>query len=416
MASEGRWESLQSKVLFALTALLPIASLFGNAAADISLVVTILVFAATSHTKLRSFLQSKLLQISVVFWLWILFCSAISTFPSHSFQDSLPWIRFPLYALTLSYLLDKKAGRYLSVFIGAAILGTLIELSFMLYEYSYVRGEVARLHGTFGKLIAGWYLTCFGLIAVFWCFEKLKNGILDHRMRIAAGLFTVVVSYGVIITGEIMSTLFFFGSLFLYVVIRKSYSLKSISVIGLGLVILLGCGALVSLKDPILQERLIHSITTRLPWMPSSDYNLPWTTGVTMAIENPLFGVGPKNFNLYCLHLQQSGSLGAILRVTECQWHPHNLYLQIADETGIFGLILFACLAAYLVRSAYRHSKNNLWKNNIPLVMMMVIFFPIQTYSQAFGQSKNFYLWTLIGFALFLIRQQLDDRDSNESL
>ena len=183
-----------------------------------------------------------------------------------------------------------------------------------------------------------------------------------------------------------------------------------------GLIVLVAGGIIVSVRDPLLQERLIHSITTRLPWMPSSDYNLPWTTGVTMAIENPLFGVGPKNFNLYCLSLKQAGTLEALLGVSECQWHPHNLYLQLADETGLYGLVIFTLIAAYLIRLAYRHSKANRWTSNVPLIVMAVIFFPIQTYSQAFGQSKNFYLWTLIGFALFLIRQQLKERGSDERL
>ena len=408
--------SAADKASLISVSLLPIASLAGNAAADIIMVINIIIFFTVASGTVESYSQSWFLRLSFIFWGWTLFCSAVSAFPAHSFQDSLPWIRFPLYAFSLSHLLDKKTGHNLNAFIGATILGTLIQLSFLFYEYSFVRGDLARLHGTFGKLIAGWYLTCFSLVALLWCFEKFKSSLEDTRARIGIGLFTVAVTYGVVITGEIMSTLFFFGALFLYFAIRKSYSLKSLSAIAVGLLAIIGCGVLISLKDPALQERLVHSITTRLPWMPSSDYNLPWTTGVTMALENPLFGVGPKNFNLYCLSLKQSGTLEALLRVTECQWHPHNLYLQIADETGVFGLIIFLCLAGYLIRAAYQHSASNLWTNNIPLVLMIVIFFPLQTYSQAFGQSKNFYLWTLVGFALFTLRHQLKDRDSNERL
>ena len=404
------------KVSLVTVTLLPIASLAGNAAADIALVVNVVLFLALSGGNFKSFFQSSFLRLAFAFWGWILICSAVSAFRSHSFQDSLPWIRFPLYAFALSHLLGKNSGRNLNYFIGAAMFGTLIELVFMLYEYLFIRGQYARLHGTFGKLIAGWYLTCFSLIAIFWCLEKLRHGIVNRRIAIAICLFTAAVGYGVIISGEIMSTLFFFGSLFLYFVIRNSYSLKTLSLMASGLVAIAVGAIIVSVRDPLLQERLIHSITTRLPWMPSSDYNLPWTTGVTMAIENPLFGVGPKNFNLYCLSLKQAGTLEALLRVTECQWHPHNLYLQVADETGLLGLIIFTVIAAHLIRLAYRHSKANQWMSNVPLIVMAVIFFPIQTYSQAFGQSKNFYLWTLIGFALFLIRRQLKERGGDERL
>jgi O-antigen ligase len=149
------------------------------------------------------------------------------------------------------------------------------------------------------------------------------------------------------------------------------------------------------------------SAIKRLPWMASSDYNLPWTTGVTMAIENPLYGVGPKNFNLYCLSLKDSGTLEAILHVTECQWHPHNLYLQILSETGVPGLMLFGLLAFYIGLQAYRHSLATHWADNIPLILAFALFFPVQTYSQAFGQSKNFFVWTVIGFVLGKIRAEL---------
>ncbi|MCX8504120.1 MAG: O-antigen ligase family protein [Beijerinckiaceae bacterium] len=404
------------KVSLVTVTLLPIASLAGNAAADIALVVNVVLFLALSGGNFKSFFQSSFLRLAFAFWGWILICSAVSAFPSHSFQDSLPWIRFPLYAFALSHLLGKNSGRNLNYFIGAAIFGTLIELAFMLHEYIFIRRVDARLFGTFGKLIAGWYLTCFSLIAIFWCLEKLRHARISLQISIIIYLFVATVSYGVIITGEIMSTLFFFGSLILYLVIRNSYSLKSFGVVVIGLFVLIIGGIIVSVRDPLLYERLIHSITTRLPWMPSSDYNLPWSTGVTMAIQNPLIGVGPKNFNLYCSSLQTEGTLEELLRVTQCQWHPHNLYLQIADETGIFGLLGFTSIAAYLIYAAYRHSKSNLWVSNVPIILMSVIFFPIQTYSQAFGQAKNFYLWSLIGFASYLIRQQLKERGSDERL
>ena len=135
-----------------------------------------------------------------------------------------------------------------------------------------------------------------------------------------------------------------------------------------------------------------------------------------MAIENPLFGVGPKNFNLYCLSLKQAGTLEAVLHVTECQWHPHNLWLQVGSEAGVPGLILFSMLTIYLIHAAYHYSKTKLWDNNVPLILTLVLFFPIQTYSQAFGQSKNFYFWTLVGFSLLLIRQNLKDHGNDQRL
>jgi ammonia channel protein AmtB len=87
-------------------------------------------------------------------------------------------------------------------------------------------------------------------------------------------------------------------------------------------------------------------------------------------------------------------------------------------ETGVLGLILFGLIAGYLGLLAYRQSLASRWADNIPLILVFVLFFPIQTYSQAFGQSKNFFVWTVIGFVLGKIRAELTEREpsSNSSI
>jgi O-antigen ligase len=101
--------------------------------------------------------------------------------------------------------------------------------------------------------------------------------------------------------------------------------------------------------------------------------------------------------------------------VNECPWHPHNLYLQIAAETGLIGLILFCLISIYLGASAVSSYWKSHDKNNIASAIILIALFPIQTYSQAFGQSRNFYLWTVIGFALSIIRSQKIKNDNDQS-
>jgi O-antigen ligase len=416
MTLNFRQMSIADNASLVCVALLPIASLAGNSAADLALVLNVVVFLVTSRGDIKDYPRSWFLRLAFVFWGWILICSALSAFPSHSFQDSLPWIRFPLYAFALSHLLGKRDGSFLNYFIIFAMIGTLIEFTFMLREYIFFRGDNARLYGTFGKLIAGWYLDCFSLIAVLWSFEQLSNATMSIKKRLLLGTFVIITVYAIGITGEIMSTVFFLGVLLLYFVIRKSYSAKHLVILCVGGISLIVTGLAISFIDPVLQERLIRSATTRLPWMATSDYNLPWKSGLTMAMENPLFGVGPKNFNPYCLSLKNSGTLETLLKVSECQWHPHNLFIQIMAEAGIVGILLFAVLVAYVLIKAYRHSILVLWSNNTPLVLAVVLFFPIQSYSHGFGQSKNFYFWTTLGYILYRIRREFGQRGSDVSL
>jgi O-antigen ligase len=396
-----------------LLALIPMIALMGNAPADIALVLVILAFFGTHWMQVKEFIGSRFLQLSVLFWAWLLFCSVVSKFPDHSFQDSLPWIRFPLYAFALSQILAADKGRAMRVFIAAAMLGTLIEIGFLLHEYSTNPAEIARLRGTFSKLMPGWYLVCFGLVSVLVALQSLRIKLTWPFHRVATVVFFLVTTVGVIITGEVMNTAAYLGTVLIFLVLRPFEGRRSLFLIFGGALLVILALVTVVWVDAALYQRLMVSAMKRLPWMASSDYNLPWTTGVTMAIENPFFGVGPKNFNLYCLSLKDAGTLEAILHVTECQWHPHNLYLQILSEAGVTGLILFVLLAGYICKLAYRHSLATLWADNIPLILAFTLFFPIQTYSQAFGQSKNFFMWTVIGFVLGKIRAELVSTSSS---
>ena len=406
------------KVSLVTVTLLPIAALAGNSVADIALVVNVVVLLAMSGENFKSFLQSTFLRLSFAFWGWILICSAVSAFPSHSFQDSLPWIRFPLYAFALSQFLTSKKSMHMRFFVGAAILGSLIEAGFLFREYALAAlSDIpnlnhVRLYGTFSKPIPGWYLVCFGLIGAMSALQLLKASNASRFQRFSAILFFIVTTLAVVLTGEVMNTAVYTAAILLFLFLRPLQEWKNLVLVGGGTVVIVAVLGSVIWLDPALHQRLMISAIKRLPWLASSDYNLAWTTGVTMAVENPLFGVGPKNFNLYCLSLKEAGSLEAILGITECQWHPHNLYLQIASESGIIGLLLFAVLSSYLFIIAYRHSVAALWQDNIPIILTFVLFFPIQTYSQAFGQSKNFFVWTVVGFILAKIREKLSNANA----
>ena len=67
----------------------------------------------------------------------------------------------------------------------------------------------------------------------------------------------------------------------------------------------------------------------------SSHHTEHYITALRMFKDNIFFGVGVKNFRIKCKESKY--------RVTEssCSTHPHNSYVQLLSETGIFGLIYF---------------------------------------------------------------------------
>ena len=72
----------------------------------------------------------------------------------------------------------------------------------------------------------------------------------------------------------------------------------------------------------------------------SKEHTHHYITAYRMYLDNKIFGVGVKNFRKFCKidkyrHSQLS-----------CASHPHNTYIQILSETGIFGFI-FLILALF---------------------------------------------------------------------
>lgn len=74
------------------------------------------------------------------------------------------------------------------------------------------------------------------------------------------------------------------------------------------------------------------------------------TVAAQMFANHPFFGVGYDNFDVH--YLDYSQYLGLDTRREERQ--AHSLYLEIAAETGIFGIITFGILLFGLVQSVRR--------------------------------------------------------------
>ena len=139
--------------------------------------------------------------------------------------------------------------------------------------------------------------------------------------------------------------------------------------------------------------------------------------GLNAGLLNHYFGIGADNYEIYCKDLLNQGQI-QLLNVKTCASHPHNLFIQVFAETGLPGLLLFCVLAISLLNEPLKH-----FNFNRPctlcitaLAILIMVFWPISTYSQAFGQHKNMFTWFLIGWALtsvYIAKQDKNNRGAN---
>ena len=407
--------SLNENINLFVLCFIPIVALLGNAISDIYLVLVIVFSLYYNKKHFLSKLYCLEFISLFIFWVWIVICSLLSNNVLNSIAESIPWIRFPLYSCALIVLISYNIN-YINIFVNTSIVGTIIQAFFVFYE-KLQNFEKVRLYGTFGKLKAGWYFICFSLISILYIFE---NRIISFKYYIKNSLYVfyiIVCIISVILTGEIFNNILFFSSLILYLIVNKKYSKINIYFVT-GYVITLIIIFIIFKYNYILIERYIDGFANRLPWKTTSDYHDGWIGGLRVAFDNFYHGIGPKNYYSYCLFNLEEMKIGHF-NVKECLWHPHNIFIQIFAETGIVGLFLFLIpIVIIMYKSILKYFDGSI----IEIILCYVLFFPISTYSQAFGQHKNFFWWTAFSLLIYMINkedkniQNEDDIDSRERL
>jgi O-antigen ligase len=396
-------------VLFIMLFMGPLIALLGNAASDLWLVgfslfyltywiafgrITISQSAILSPiTKRFDLIQSLVYLknhhiwfiIAFLFWLWLIVTSLTSFWPIRALTESLPWIRFPLFALLLAHCLFYYSKARHAFMLGIWV-GVMILLAVLLVE-RLQNPDALRLYGTWGQHPKpGWYLYGFGLILGVFALNK-ANGWRDSLWA----LVPIAIFVGAVATGEIyttMSILLGFGTFIAF----DRFKFSFLMLMGVGALLLI---ATLFITNPDLMHRFTSQAITRLPWLPSSDYRDAWFGGISVGLLNPLFGVGADNYDLFC----KSFSIGqrmTDLHVAFCHPHPHQLYIQVFAETGLLGIVLFCLMALALLQKILTIKPILI----MPVALMVVALWPISTFSEGFGQHKNFYLWLLIGVSL----------------
>lgn len=123
-------------------------------------------------------------------------------------------------------------------------------------------------------------------------------------------------------------------------------------------------------------------------------------------LDHPLLGIGPGNFTL--VSVEYANELG--LRHLSSPFRAHNLYLEIAAETGIVGLATFLCLVGYLsIRLWQVRSQNRLARPDASAIATALLFSLIAYLVTGVFLHLSFerYFWLLValcGAAVAILR------------
>ena len=330
---------------------------------------------------------------ALALWIFGLFSAITGADPLFTFQQGFVWIRVPLYVAAAQVWLardrDIRVLMLLSILIGMLIMcGILIAETII--------EPKTRLTWPYGDLVPGGYLAkvslpLFCVLMAIAVSKKSKGGIISGMI----GLLSIGVSA---LTGERTNFLIrACGGILASIVWKPKLFMISMLIIIETIAILM-----LFISRPDLINRFGKEFLSQIPIVNfDTGYWGSWRGGIQQGLLEPIKGIGPSGTRKNCTYLN-TNLPEWLPGKNSCGNHPHNFYIQLFAEVGVFGLILGCIMFGSIITTCYRARFENF---NCPMaatafVVPLGLFFPIQQFGSFYGQWGNLFTWFAIGFAV----------------
>ena len=229
------------------------------------------------------------------------------------------------------------------------------------------------------------------------------------------------------ISGDRAPTFLFIIYLFAYYIIsqKKKYYLILLSSLSIIFLIVLSLNS--SLKDRLINQTISdfglsedkpgYSFNKKGVFFFSPHHEKLFYTSINIFEKNKFFGIGPNNFRHKC---EENEYKETSENHYNCYNHPHNLYLQILAETGIFSFIFFVLFYLFFLKKylfylidTFKNNPINYRKYLIFLIISVLInFFPITPSGNFF--NNNLSIFNFLSVALFFSYLNKKQQSANE--
>ena len=339
-----------------LLVFLPISLITGPFLPDLSISVMAIIFLLRCLVyKDYSYFNNYFFKYFLIFYLVCLFSSLISDFKLISSLKSFLYIRFGLFFLSVWNLIstNKKILKYIFFSLLISFLVLVLD-GFFQYIFDKniigIKKHPTRLSGFFGdELILGSYLSRFLPILIGLHFlnkYKIKN--IYNKLFYLLAILSIVLIY---LTGERAAFLLSIMSIIYLIVMINKFSKNFLNILIISLILIF----IANIQNPNIKQRMVDYTRYQLE-IESGKSNGPniykghFLIAKDLFKENPILGVGPKNFSMHCNNNIKYQSLPYI-----CTTHPHNIYIQLLAETGIVGTLLIFLLFLILTYYSIKH-------------------------------------------------------------
>jgi O-antigen ligase len=369
----------------------PFILLIERTPADIWLSLLALTFAVRSIVKRDgSWLKPFWVRAGFVFWFWCMITSMFSDYPIYSVMEAFIWFRFPLFAMATAFwlALDK---RLLYAMLAVTAVGLIVMCLILSAEFFLQGQKGARLTWPYGDTVPGNYVSKVGLPA-FVIMVSLAVS-LKGRVASLAGLLALFTMFISVLAGERINFLIRACSGMLAGLVWKPNYSRYVGLVIAEVTAVL----LVFIVLPKSAARFTRNLVQGATDLDTSLWLQTLNGGWQIALENLLVGIGTANYGT----VSYSGILKNVPNAKP-DVHPHNYYLQILVETGIFGLFLGVVFLWSMIWTCFvagmKHRENVFFAT--AWIVPLAILWPIATTADFFGQWNNVFIWSALALSM----------------
>ena len=318
----------------------------------------------------------------------------------------LTMVRFLLFAVALGYIINYKKS-FVNLFFKVVIFCYLILFVDSLIQYFFENNilnfkisDTGRVSSFFqDELVMGSYTVRLFPVLITIIFYK---NFLKKNIFILSTL--IICSVLILLSGERTSLILFLMYIFLFVIFsinflkRKILFLLSIFLILFSIIFI----------SPNLKTRFIDNVLFFLKGensdnkikIISDEHQGIYHSAYKIFLKNPFIGTGINSFKVKCKDVDYKKEKN-FFDTFKCSSHPHNIYLQLLSETGIFSFFMILLIFLYFVMkfSNIFFKKISVENYNLSLYISFILtLFPLAPTANMFNNWISIFYFLPVAF------------------
>ena len=383
---------------FFLLSIIPLSIILGPSISLANIIIiNIFILIVLIYQKEFHFIKDPSIKLILVLYIYLIFNTLISQDNLIGASRNLGFVRFILLFICINYIFLKHPNvnnifYFWIISIVALSLDSLIEFYFGQNIFGW--GDINEFHGSrivsFFKdePIVGAYLSGFILLIFGFLLNKFKQS------NFLPWLFVIFTFLIIVFSGERSNSIkIFFGlilmfSFFDFLKIKIKLSLLILTI--LSFVILLSQSSYLKHR---FYNQLILNFTSKekfQKFINESQYINLYKSGITVFKNNPIFGVGNKNYRIETCSEKEKN----IKNNYYCSTHPHQIYIELLSEHGLFGtLIILSIFFTLMFRILLNILKSKNYIQIGSFCFIIFVFTPLLPSGAFFGDFNSTILW-----------------------